>query len=111
MLLDLRSELACFPNLGVEIRMCSEVLRLEVVCPDNEDIVLRLLGVLFLDRDVAVERVVVLNAGRHTHFLDEFSHSDDCLGGLNGVAGVVDAARDVTMGICSTDREQPVGNS
>ena len=57
-------ELEQVPDLGMEVGERREVLGLEVVGPDDLDLVLHLLRVLLLDGDAADERVPVGDRGR-----------------------------------------------
>ena len=92
-----------------------QVLRLEVVAPDDEELSLSEFGVLLLDRDVAGERVLVsvhlglAGAGTwHRQLLDELVHAHDRLGGDLRWMGVVDAAGDVTVSGGLLSREEAV---
>ena len=70
MLFHVCPELAGFPYLGVEIGVCSQMLWLEVVGPDNKDVILGLGSVLFLGRNVASKGIVLCDAGWSTHLFD-----------------------------------------
>ena len=64
-LLDEGSQLAGLPDQLVEIRILGKVLRLEVVGPDHQEVVLGPLGVLLLDDHAASQGVVVVDVGLH----------------------------------------------
>src|SRR4051794_4136339 len=103
--LPLRGLLRRLPARVVEVRELLDVLGLEVVVPHHVDVVLGKLGALLLDVDAAraeelVRRVVVL--------------LDDLVAGLGldpGLLGVVDAARNVAMGMGDGGRGEPASET
>src|SRR5439155_6138564 len=95
-LLVLRAELRGLPEGVVELRVLLEMLRLEVVAPEDEQFLLADLGVLLLDRDrsdVEVPAGVVV-AGRTGDLFDHLR--DRVRRNLRG-GRVVDAAWDVAV--------------
>ena len=90
--LDLRDLLGRVPEQLVEVRDLLEVLGLEVVVPQDVEVVLDQVGPLLLDRD---------RAGPERRVLVGRVLLDDPVAGLGldpGLLGVVDAARQVAVG-------------
>src|SRR5688500_7461149 len=92
-LLDLRSLLGCLPESLVQVGVLIEVLGLEVVVPQDIEVVLHELGTLLLDVDAARAEVLVV-AG--VVLLD---NAQARLGLDAGLFGVIHAARDVAVGV------------
>ena len=91
------------------------MLRLEVVRPDDADLLLAQLRVLFLRRDVARDGVGVRVHRRGVRVrpwplqaIDELVHANDGLRGDLRHARIVDAAGDVAVGADLLGRAEPV---
>src|SRR5688500_4864797 len=92
-LLDLGGLLGGLPEGLVQVRVLLEMLGLEVVVPEDVEVVLHELGALLLDVDAAGAEVLVV-AG--------VVLLDDAQAGLGldpGLLGVIYAARDVAVGV------------
>src|SRR5687768_1695455 len=106
-LLVLAAQLRGLPERVVEVRVLLEVLRLEVVGPEDEQLLLAELRVLLLhvDRADVVVPVRVVTALERRELLD---HLRDGLGGGLCAGRIVDAARDVAVRVRGrTRRDEP----
>ena len=102
--LDLADLLVRVPEQLVEVRDGLEVLGLEVVVPQDVEVVLDEVGLLLLDRDRARPEGRVLVGGVLL---------DDPVAGLGldaGLLGVVDAARQVAVGVGDGRRGEQSGD-
>src|SRR5207245_10483424 len=111
----LRTSLERLPHEIVEFRERLQVLRLEVVPPEDANLVLRDLRVLLFCGDVSRELVRVLLAllrrRAGTGLLEQVNqvdHSDDRVGGELRVVRIVDAARAVAMRVRDRGRSNTV---
>jgi hypothetical protein len=115
LLFDGRGQLGGLPHDVVQVGVLLEMLGLEVVRPQNDDLVLGEFGVLFLDsrvtRDLHHVGVPLILAGvlsRGLETLDELDHADDGQCSDLRRVWVVDTARDVTVRMGDTWRSHAV---
>jgi len=105
------AEFGCFPEGVVEIREGGEVIRLEVVGPEDHQLLLGLGGFLFLDRDITRKGVVVgrqcssITSCRSLHALEFFSHGENGFRCNASGGRVIDAARAVAVGLHCLSRQ------
>src|SRR5688500_12270668 len=97
-LLDLRGLLRGLPECLVQVRVLLEMLRLEIVVPEHVEVVLDELGALFLDVNAARAEELVVGGIVLLDDAEARLGLDACL------LGVVDATRDVAMGVHDTRR-------
>ena len=109
-LLVLPGELQQLPDLVVEVGVGGQVLRLEVVGPDDLDLALDLLGVLFLDPDAAARTCCALRC-RRLRGRRSVRPCGPRSGRDLGFVRVVDAARDVAVGARRGRRGEPAGQA
>jgi len=93
-----RAELGCLPEGVVQIGELLKVLRLEVISPKNQQLILSNLSLLFLDCNVARKSVLVSGVTRLSFQVEKLlGHRNDCLSGNPSRRGVVHAAGAVAV--------------
>jgi hypothetical protein len=98
------AEFGGFPEGVVQIGEGGQVLRLEIVGPQDQQFLFGLLSFLLLDGHVATEGVVVgsksrsITCRRSLHGLELLRHGKDGFSRNTGRSWVIDAAGSVAMG-------------